>query len=267
MSKMSLVEYRRRVFNKALLEGMCKIHGKILNGDLSIDPGTGSDRMACMAKRMCTKFYEDELDLKNNTIHQTKQTLKESTTFIQDLVEASEEIAEQKMKDAKDAEIEMDQDQEIELGDEDKELLDQLFNQKSPDLQVDQIRDATVKALLAEDRKAQEIKDALSLANSTVPANGSTDTTVMKETIDRLNRRGPTSLMNAILNGMSGLAVQSVMETAAGKSVGDIMKENADEIKTRAVMLYTLYEMNNVLIRPYTKKEIQMISESIYYGK
>lgn len=266
MSKMSLIEYRRRVFNTALLEGMCRIHGKILNGDLNVDnPDTGSDRMKTMAHRMCTEFYDDVFGLKNKTIRQTKESLSESVTFIQDLLETSEAIAEQKMEDAKKAGIEMDNDQEIELGDEDKEVLDQLFNQKSPDLQVEQIRDATVKALLAEDKKAQELKDALSIANSKVSSGGDMD--VMKETVDRLNRRGPTSLMNAILNAMSNVAVQSVMESTTGISVGTIMKENADEIKTRAVMLYTLYEMNNVLIKPYSQKEIQAIAESIYYNK
>ena len=161
----------------------------------------------------------------------------------------------------------MDDDQKIELGAEDKDLINKLFDEKTPTLQVDQIRDATVKALLAEDKKAQEIKDSLNIANAKVAAGDSPET--LKETIDRLESRGPTSLMNAIINQVTTVAVKDVNESAKSPvMVGKVMKENAEEIRDKATMIYALYEMVNVLgIKKWSARDIKKMSEEIYYGK
>ena len=161
----------------------------------------------------------------------------------------------------------MPADQEIKLGAEDKALIDKLFHDKNPELQVDQIRDATVNALLAEDKKAQEIKDSLSIANAQVSNGGDPET--LKEAVSRIEHRGPTSLMNAIINRVTTMAVQDINENSkTPMTVGEIMKENAEEIRDRATMIYALYEMANVLgIHKYTVNEIKAEAEKIYYGK
>ena len=269
VKRMAIPEYRRRVFNECMLTCMDKIHGQILNGDLSADVDSmDADRMNKMASNLCREFYKSELCLDKCTVDQTKKRLSEAVTFIKDCVDVSESIANDKAECAAKEGCEMDDDQEIELSDEDEELIDKLFEEKSPELQVDTIRDATVKALVAEDQKAQEIRDAMNIANSQVAAGQPPE--VLKETIERLNSRGPTSLMNAIINQVTAVAIRDVNENSDGgvTSVGKVMQENADEIKTRAVMIYTLYEMANVFgITKYTPAEAKKLAEKIYYNR
>ena len=267
-NRMLIPEYKRRVFNEAVLTCMDKIHGMILNGDVTdVDP-MDAERFKTMASSMCRTFFDSELKLSESTISQTKARLSESITFIKDCVNVSEAIAEQKACDAAEKDCEMDNDQKIELSDEDEALIDKLFDEKGPEMQVEQIRDATVQALVAEDQKAQEIKDSMNIANSQVAAGS--DPAVLKETVERLEKRGPTSLMNAIINNVTTAAIRDVNEHAKGGvgSIAKVMQENADEIKTRAVMIYTLYETSNVMgIRKRTPTEVKRLAEEIYYGK
>lgn len=254
-------EYRRRVFNTALLECLSRAHGEILNGTCG-----ESDRETCeMADKMCKAFYADMLHLDKNTITATKAQLAESITFVKDCINISEAIAEQKAEDAKDVEI-PDSDK-VELSQEDNAVIDQLFDQKNPELQVEKIRDATVAALVAEDQKAQEIKDAVNIAKSQV-ADGTSNAEAMEETVNRINKRGPTSLMNAIINNVSRSAIKDVNNGGRFSTVGKVLHENADAIKTRAVMAYSLYEMSSVMgIHKYAPGEVQQIAYNIYYEK
>lgn len=266
MRKMLIPEYRRRVFNECMLECMCKIHGMVLNGDCS-DDSFSSERLRTMSRNLTRTFMRDRLDMDECQIRETKEKLSESVTFIKDCIDVSESIANDKAECAQKNGLEMDNDQKIELGAEDKDLIDKLFAEKSPTLQVDQIRDATVKALLAEDKKAQEIKDSLAIANAQV--SGGKDPETLKETVNRLEHRGPTSLMNAIINSVTVAAVKDVNENAKSPvMVGTIMKENAEEIRDRATMIYALYEMCNVLdVMPYTANDIRKEAQKIYYNK
>lgn len=258
-------EYKRRVFNECMLECMCRIHGQILNGDCA-DDSYDPDRLSGMANRLCRTFMTDQLHLDKNQIRQTKAELSEAVTFIQDCIALSESIAEDKAEYAKEHDVEMENDQPVELSNEDKDLITRLFDEKSPELQVEKIRNATVQALVAEDKKAQEIKDSLNIANAQV-TDGSPE--ALKEAVSRIEHRGPTSLMNAILNQVTTLAVSDISENAKGDvSIGKIMKENAEEIRGRATMIYTLYEMSNVFgLHRYTPNEIKREASRIYYGK
>lgn len=266
MKYMMNSEYKRRVFNECMLECMCKIHGQVLNGDC-VDTAFSSERLKNMSKNLTKTFMKDCMKLDNQQIRQTKASLSEAVTFIQDCIALSEAIAEDKAQCAKDEKLEMPADQEIKLSAEDKALIDKLFHDKNPELQVDQIRDATVNALLAEDKKAQEIKDSLNIANAQVSNGG--DPEALKEAVTRIEHRGPTSLMNAIINRVTTMAVQDINENSKTPvSVSVIMKENAEEIRDRATMIYALYEMANVLgIHKYTVNEIKAEAEKIYYGK
>ena len=267
-NRMLIPEYRRRVFNEAMLTCLEKIHGQILNGTTA--PALDHyerDFNNKMAADMCRAFFKEELKLETSTVDQTKKRLSEAVTFIKDCAAISEAIADEKANAAAESGCEMDDDQKIELSDEDEEVIEQLFDTKSPEVQVDAIRDATVKALIAEDQKAQELKSAMDIANSQVAAGE--DPSVMEETITRLNRVGPTSLMNAIINNITAAAIKDVNESGTGPiSISGIMKENADTIKTRAVMVYSLYEAANMLgITKMTQAEIKHLAEKIYYNK
>ena len=266
MKQMLIPEYKRRVFHECMLECMCKIHGMILNGDCA-DDSYSAERMNAMAGRLCRTFMKDQLHCDTAQIRECKNQLSEAVTFIQDCINISEAIADDKAEYAKENGLEMDKDQQVELGQEDKDLIDKLFNEKTPTLQVDQIRDATVKALLAEDKKAQEIKDSLNIANAQVSQGADPET--IQEAVNRIEHRGPTSLMNAIINSVTFAAVKDVNEAAKTPvAVGAVMRNNKDEIRDRATMIYALYEMVNVFgIHQYTKDEIKKISNDIYYSK
>lgn len=266
MNMINYREYRRQVFNVCMLECFSRIHESCTQ----LKCGTGDchqDTLAKMAKKMCDAFYTDRLQLDTSTISQTKTKLSEAVTFIQDCINISEAIAEDKMDIAQKEELEIDKNQAVELSPEDVDLIDKVFEEKGPQVQIDAIRDATVKALIEEDKKAQEIRDSLSIAQSQVAAGG--DPKVMEETVARLNGRGPTSLMNAIMNNIAAAAVKNVNENSQGVvPVGKVMADNADEIKTRASMMYMLYEMASVMgIVRFTPKDVKAEADAIYYQK
>ena len=263
MNTVKLQEYRRQVFNHTLLE----CFGRIQEACCEINPAE-EPLNATRAKKMSDAFYTDMLSLNSCTIMQTKQRLANAATFIKDCVNLAEAVADDKASVAAENDMEIPENQKIELSAEDEALIDKLFDEKNPEVQVAAIRDATVKSLLAEDHKAQEIKDSLSIAQSQVSAHQG-DTKVMEETVARLGNRGPTSLMNAIMNATAALAVKDVNENSATPvAIGKVMAENAQEIRNRAVMLYSLYEASSVFgLVKYSTDDVKRIAEQIYYNR
>lgn len=264
MKTISTLEYKRRVFNRCLLECFGRIELQATGLNEAVEPHDCFH--AEMAKKMSDVFYTDLLKLNDCTIGMTKKNLSESVTFIQDCINISEAIAEDKAAAATEEGLEIPEDHQIELSEEDMALIDKVFDEKNPQLQVDQIRDATVKALLAEDKKAQEIKDSLNIANSQVAAGA--DPKTLEETVSRLNR-GPTSLMNAIINNVSTAAVKDVNENSKTPvSISKVLSENAEEIKDRAAMMYMLYEAASVFgLKKFSSKDVERIANEIYYNK
>ena len=263
MKFISKREVKRRVFNAVLMESFSKFHNMCCTGDKILN----EKEIPANAKQMSDAFFCDMTGCDKKSIDQTKDTLSEAVTFVKDWIVLAEQIADAKAAVAKEEGLDIPDSQEVELGEHDKVLIDKLFDEKNPKLQADVVRDDTVKALIAEDKKAQEIRDALDIANSQISAG--TDPKTVDESVKRLASRGPTSLMNAILNSYSGLAVRKVNEEADDPvSVGTVMSEHADLIKTNAVMMYTLFEATSVLgIHKFSKKEIKEYSDRLYYGK
>lgn len=263
-------EFKRRVFNEVILESMCRLHCQILNGACGLkeaECNPDEARYTEMARKMCTAFYKNELNLDTATVGQTKKRLSETNEFLKDVANTAEDIAEDKAEAAREEKMEIPEDQKVELSTEDKAVLDQLFDTKGPTPEVDKIRDATVAALVAEDKKAEEVRKAVDIAQSQV-ASGDATPEYMEETVNRLNRIGPTSLMNAIMNQVSVAAVKDVSKNGKFTSVGKVMAENADEIKTRAVAIYALYESANVFgIHKYTPADVKHLALNIYYEK
>lgn len=264
MNPIKLREYKRRVFNHCLLECITRFHATALEFDPHGD--RHELNLQEMANKMCRVYFTDELSLDTNTIAQTKARLSEAVTFMQDCLQICETIADEKADVAAKNDLDVEG-QDIELSPEDEELINQVFDAKEPEVQLDQVRDATVRALAEEDRKAQEIRDSLSIAQSQVAVDG--DPATMEETVNRLNQRGPTSLMNAIMNSLSSAAIRDVNE-ASNKpiSAGTVMRENAEEIRRRACIAYMMYETANVLgIQKWDRKQVKDLAEKIYYGK
>lgn len=267
MKTISYLEYKRRVFNKCLLECIGRVHS--MGAGFNESAEVGARDLVDMGRRMSDVFFTDALKLNESTINMTKTALQKAgcCTFMKDCINICESIAEDKADKAAEEEMEIPEDQKIELSDEDEAVIDKLFDEKAPEMQVDAIRDATVTALIAEDKKSQEVKEALDIAQSQVAAGGKPE--AMEETVARLSSRGPTSLMNAILNAVSAAAVRDVNESSTKPvSVGKVMSDNKEEIKNRAILMYSLYETSSVLgIQKWTPAQVRAEAERIYFNK
>ena len=218
-----------------------------------------------LCENMCNSYFTEELGLNESTVGHTIERLKGSNQYIIEAAEEAKEIADQHMAKADEDKAEIKDDDRIELTPEDHEVLDQLFHSKGPGPQIDQIRDATVKALLSEEKKSKEVRDALDLAQSKV---SSGDVKAYNETASRLSKVGPTSLMGAIMNSMSRAAIRETSEAGNFTSIGDVMAENADVIKTRSVMLYAIMETGNQLeITHMSNKDVEQLANNIFYQK
>ncbi|MCM1230048.1 MAG: hypothetical protein NC489_07945 [Ruminococcus flavefaciens] len=265
MAKLTQYQYRRQVFQAALLESLGRLQLEILNdGRCGTDNCSEAD--VNLMKKFSDAFYKEELKLETSTIAQVKTRLSEASEFIRDVADACEDIAEDKADAVKTGEIEPEDGQEIELSDEDKAVLNQIFDVKKPVEEIEAIRDATVAALIAEDKKAQEVRNALDIAQSQVSTGENPQ--ALEETVKRINKIGPTSLMNAVMNHFSTLAIKDINENGTFTSVSDAMSKNRDIIKTRAVMMYTLFEAANVFkIKVFTPAEVKNLTYELYYGK
>lgn len=262
---MTKYKYRNLVFKTALLEALGRLQVEILNDGRCCENGC-DDSMCQLVKKFSDAFYRDELKLDTSTIAQVKQKLSESSEFIRDIADTCEDIAEDKAEAIDSGDIEPEEGQEPELSQEDKAVLDQIFDIKKPIEEIEAIRDATVAALVAEDQKSQEVKNALDIAQSQVATGENPE--AMEETVARINKIGPTSLMNGIMNHFSTLAVQDINKAGNFTSVADAMKKNSDIIKTRSVIMYSLFETAHMFhIHKFTPAEVQHLTKEIFYGK
>lgn len=276
-NNISYREYKRRVFNECLIECLCGLHYLTLVESCDSD-GNRTKRLrysqlnenfdTAMAAKMARAYYTDELKLDKSTISETKERLCGKNSFIDDVIEICEAVAETKAEDAEEEKLEIPGELSVELSEEDQTLIDKVFDEKPPEDELAAIRDATVDALIAEDKKAEEIKNAIDIAKASA-ANSDNGSKAIEETINRISAKGPTSLFNAILTRISSEAVNEVVSTAGDKSVSTIMSDNKDTIKNRAIMMYNLYEMAHVfgIHVMKSKSEVEALAKQIYYGK
>ena len=74
--------------------------------------------------------------------------------------------------------------------------------------------------------------------------------------------------MNAILTRVSTDAIQKLSESNEGSSVGELMQTYSDDIKDRAIVLYSLYEMANAFgLKKYTNADVKKLAYEIYYNQ
>ena len=259
---MTIYEYQRRVHHEVILECLCQLHAEIL-GPCSSCGGESAEDIEAIRRRLCRSYFVSELDLENKTIGECRDRLSETCLFLRECEQVAEAIAEEKAEEARENDVEFGDDQEVELSDEDKAVVDQIFDLRSPTPDIEKIRDATVDALVKEDEKAKEMKDAVDIAKAQGVVDN--DPEAVSEAVARMNALQPTSLMGAIINNISVIAVNEVTEVGNFHSVGDVLRDNSDAIKTRAVMVYALYEMANVFgIHRYTPDEVKTLAEDIY---
>ena len=119
-------EFKRRVFNEVILESMCRLHCQVLNGACGLkeaECNPDEARYTEMARKMCTAFYKNELNLDTATVGQTKKRLSETNEFLKDVANTAEDIAEDKAEAAREEKLEIPEDQKVELSTEDKAVL------------------------------------------------------------------------------------------------------------------------------------------------
>lgn len=270
--RITYAEYERRVFNTILTECFVKMHAM----------ANGLDEACCkmecfnsavedprnmkeMAAKMAREFFKTEMNLDKCTINETKKKLCESITFVKQCVALAEACAKEKTEAAAEAKLDLtDDDTGEEVGEEEKTEIEKLFDDKTPTVAADAVAKASVQALMDEKKKSEEVKDAIDLAKA------AGETTKVNEAVNRLSRRGPTSLMNAIMTFVSECAVRDVAEANpnATANIGNILKENAEDIRTRSAMMYSLFEtMNAFGFKRYSEAELKDAAWNIYQGK
>lgn len=262
----SLLEYKRRVFNSVLCECFSLIHAKCLgiNENETLFGGTDTpDYIVEMADTMSKEFFASELKLDESNIFATKKALSGANTFIQQCVVLAEAIANDKVEAVKKSGTSPKDDglKRPKLNKEEKTLVKKMFDSNEPQTEADAVRKSTVDALLAERKKAEKVKEATSIAQK------AGDSKKLEETVNRINARGATSLMHAILTTVSEAAIKDVLSQNPDARLSSILSENADEINSRACMMYTLYEAFNAFgIKKYSKQDIKRIADEIYSG-
>ena len=74
--------------------------------------------------------------------------------------------------------------------------------------------------------------------------------------------------MNAIMTRVSTKAISDMNESGNFRSINDTMRDHAEGIKDRSIMIYTLYEMCNVFgIHKYSPRDVEMLTKEIFYEK
>ena len=277
IKKMSYMDYKTKIFNEAFKEACSLPYCGALNGcgsggSRSDEIFGGDPNITKRGSAMFKKFFADECGLAENTIGQTKKLVEDAVEYVKQAADLAEDIAEEKTDNARKEGIEFEADQEPELSQEDKAVIQQLFDVKAPTPQIDKIRDATVQALIKEDEKSKEIKDALDIAKSKVNISSKDKDKdeakkAQNETMNRINNLGPHSLMGSIINSVSASVINSMNEAGTLTNIGKALRENSDNIRDRSMAIYAIFEtMNQLGTKNYTPHEVEELSESFYYS-
>lgn len=267
--KISYNEFKRRMFNKTLIECLNGIH-TIINAESD----NGAMNYTPNEKNMISEtFFSDMLSLDTNQIRETKKLLgydmNECNSFIHDCIEISEAIAENKTDELANAGVTPSDDNEMtEFSDEDNATLKKLFDSKMPVAEINAVRDAASDALLQEKKRAAELKDVIDMSK-VVPAGNEAEQKKIEENVNKLTKNSPQSLFHAIINRVSsdGVSAQSNSIEGMNESVSSFLKNKSDEIIKHSLNVFTLYEMAHCFgIHEYNESEIKKISYDIFFG-
>lgn len=253
-NKISNLEFRRRYFNDVLCESFAELHHRCIETHPS-----ESEYEAC--KNAAKEFFKDELNLANNTIESTKKAiLPTATYFAKTVVEAAEELANDKMEEIlKNKDLPIPEDPK--MSDEDKTIMDAVFTAKCPEDEIESIRNATASALYAENRKSDEIKEALSIVSADAPKE------TLQESVSAISQIGPTSLMHAIIANTTEHMLKNCINESSG-TPSELIKRYSDDIKRDSMVMYSLYECINCFgFKTYTSNDVENIARDIYLDK
>ncbi len=268
IKKISYTEFKRRMFNKTLIECLNGIHTIINN-----ESNGGEMKYSPNEKNFISEtFFRDILSLDTNQIRQTKQILGYETgcnSFIHDCIEISEAIAENKTDELANAEVlATDDDEMTEFSDEDNSILKKLFDSKMPVAEINAVRDAASDALFQEKKRAEELKNAIDMSKL-MPAGTENEQKKIEEAVTKLTKNTPHSLFHAIITRVSadGVTAQSNSIEGMNESVSSFLKNKSDEIIKHSLNVFTLYEMAHCFgLHEYNESEVKKISYDIFFG-
>lgn len=247
-------QYKRNVFAHILSESFVKIHSKAL--DLK-----ENELLYENVSKVAREFVTTTLKLNENTVEQIKDSLKNSSYFVGRIVTLAESMACEKMETLSKEKLPVPDC--VELNDEEKQMIENLFKYECPEEGVTEITDSVAKAMMKENQKATEIKEALDL----MKVNG-TDQKTLQESVNKISQREPYSLMNSIILNISESYVKEHLTNNPNLKAADILKENATNIKEDSMTAYALYETLNVFgFKTFDKKMVEDLSYKIYRGE
>lgn len=253
--KISNFEYKRKYFIDVMSESFAELHHHCIESE------EGSEKYdSC--KAAAKEFFNEQTGIESLTINGFKETVGPTLSYFgRTIMEAAEEMAEEKSQEiAINKDLPIDPDPK--MSEEDKVLMDIIFTSKHPEDEIAAVRDATAKALYAENKKAEEIKEALQIVGEDC------DAKTLQESINRIGNIGPTSLMNAILSNVTEHMLRGNINEGFTGSTSDLVRNNADQIKEDAMVMYSLFECINCFgFRTYSPEEVKKIATDIYLNK
>lgn len=253
--KISNLEYKRKYFMEVISESFAELHHQCIESE------EGSEKYeAC--KQGAKAFFNEQVGTDSLTINAFKEKVNPTLSYFgRVIMETAEKMAEEKSREImlnKDLPIDPDP----KMSEEDKILMDAIFTTKKPEDEITAIRDATADALFAENRKAEEIKEALKI----VGEDGGTKN--LQESVNNIGNIGPTSLMNAILSKVTEEMLRGNINESFTGATSDLIKNNAEKIKEDAMVMYSLFECINCFgFKTYSSNEIKTIAHDIYFNK
>ena len=238
--------YENRIFKAALLECFNKLNAKILE-----DKETNG-QIEAMRAGICKQFMSEELGFNTSNWSIGSIVMRLNNTrnkFLRECGETCERIAEANREDCevdenlRDAVEDMADDAEPELSEEDKKIIDNVFDVNAP-VEIDEIRDSMVDALEKERQVAEEMESAIDLARQDAEMNGEDVEEAVSEAANRMIARQPVTLIGALSYAAGQFAITELSKNNDNgimvENVRSILKQNGDMISTQVCILYSL---------------------------
>ncbi len=253
--QISNLEYKRKYFMDVLCESFAEIHHRCIES-------APVDEKYETCKAGARHFFKEQMGIENMSIETFKRAVSPTATyFANTIIEAAEEMAEDKAKEVvlnKDLPIDPDP----KMSEEDKAVMDVIFTSKCPEDEITAIKSATANALYAENKKAEEIKEALTIVSADA------DNKTLQESINKISNIGPTSLMNAIMANVTENMLKAAINENASLTPGELVKMHANDIKEDSMVMYALFEcINGFGFKTYDSKQVERLAMDIYLDK
>lgn len=246
--RITINEYRRRVYNMALSEGFALLYAKVL-GEKVINETEGAKliKFADHAKEV----FAETMNLSESTMEQSVRRIDESgSTFARTLSYLAEAIANDR-KDAAKEDEDLIKEVPDTLTEYEQEVVEKVFEERLSEDNLEEVRTAITNAIVDERNKSEEVKLAIELDKEK-----SEDGTLSEATV-RMTKKLPTSLLEAIYKFNMHQAYQRAGEAG---NVNEAIEKNKEAIVEGSHNIYAIYEtMSKFGFKQYSPKEMEKL--------